>query len=225
MAAKIRVQGSAPKSGLLQDSYLITTYAHSTARSLLAGFNSVRSGPGASKTEEQDLLRAMLLFAGAGLDACAQQLVKDALPKLVDRLPEARNELASFAARHLRKSREGEGVDPSALAALLIGNPEENLIQLLIDDLTGSSMQSVEELKRVARHLGVAKSQALRTTISGCRDPLKIRNRIAHDMDVNITRGKTRNRRSRKREDMVKETNKLLLAAEKLIVAVDAELK
>jgi hypothetical protein len=225
---KIRSQGDEPASPLLEDSYLIAQYAHSTATSLLAGFNSLRKGPGTTKHEEQDLLRAMLLLAGAGLDACAQQVVKDTLSTLVQGDEDARKELVAYATRVLRRASSGEGavegVDPATLASLLIGSPEVNLIDGLVEDLTKSSMQSVEELKRVSRHLGVAKSQPLLTAIQGCRGPLKVRNRIAHDMDVNITKGKSRNRRSRKREDMVKATNCLLVTADRLIEAVDQQL-
>ena len=139
------------------------------------------------------------------------RVVKDTLSTLVQDDEGARKELIAFATRVLRRASRDEhaveGVDPAALAALLVGSPEANLIEGLVDDLTRSSMQSVEELKRVSRHLGVANSEPLQTAIQDCRGPLKIRNRIAHDMDVNITRGKSRNRRSRKREDMVKATN------------------
>ena len=168
----------------------------------------------------------MLFFAGAGLDACAQQVVRDALPKLAEEHEEAREALVGFSARILRKSGDAEGasVDTRVLASILVGNPEENLIERLIDDLTGSSMQSVDELKRVAGHLGVVKSSALMTAIEKLREPLAVRNRIAHDMDIKITLTKGRNRVSRKRADMVKGANLLLAAAENLINAVDAEL-
>jgi len=226
--ATIRSQGGGPTSEFLQQSYLITTYTHATAGSLLAGFNSLgkKRGPGTTSDEQQDLLRAMLFFAGAGLDACAQQIVRDALPKLVENHPKAREALIGFAARALRKTDDAGGstVDPKVLASILVGNPERNLIEQLINDLTGSSMQSVEELKRVASHLGVSGSEPLKAAIENVRDPLKIRNRIAHDMDIKITATAGRNRITRKRAEMVKGTNLLLVAAEQLIIAVDAEL-
>ncbi len=227
-ATQIRSQAGEPKAPQLQRAYSITVYAHSTARSLLDGFNSLgkERGVGGPSTEQQDLLRAMLIFAGAGLDACAQQIVRDALPKLVETHPDAREALINFGARVLRKSGDAGGatVDTKVLASILVGNPEANLIERLIDELTGSSMQSVEELKRVASHLGVASSAALMQAVNKVKEPLSIRNRIAHDMDIKFTEGKKRNRTPRKRKNMVTSANYLLEAAEKLIIAVDNEL-
>ena len=164
----------------------------------------------------------MIVFAGAGLDACAQQIVRDALPRLAAEHEDARAALVSFTARHLRQSEtETRGVDARVLAGLLLGSPEQNLIELLIDELTGSSMQSVEELKRVASHLGVAKDRKLMTTIDGVREAFRVRNRISHDMDVNFTANPRRNRTLRRRADMVRDTNALLGVAEALVSAVD----
>lgn len=229
MAAKtIRTQGSAPSGDELQRAYQINRYTHASADSLLQGFNSLGQarGPGAPSDEQQDLLRAMLLFAGAGLDACAQQVVRDALPRLVEMHPDARSALITSSARRMRKSGDSDagGVDTNFLAAVLLGDPEENLIEDLITNLTGSSMQSVEELKKVAGHLGVTGSSRLMTAIEAVREPLQVRNRIAHDMDIKITATRGRNRVLRKRADMVNDTNALLKAAEELIIAVDQEL-
>src|ERR1039458_3496085 len=95
----VRNPGSAPAAPQLQRSYKIVVYAHETAGSLLAGFNSLGQarGRGAPSDEQQDLLRAMLVFAGAGLDACAQQIVRDALPRLAEEHEEARTALVGFA--------------------------------------------------------------------------------------------------------------------------------
>jgi hypothetical protein len=227
-AKQIRTQAGEPTSAHLAKAYSITIYAHTTARSLLDGFNSlgIERGSGSPSIEQQDLLRAMLIFAGAGLDACAQQVVRDALPRLVENHADAREALVNFGARVLRKSGDTGGgtVDTKVLASIMVGDPEANLIERLIDELTGSSMQSVEELKRVAAHLGVTSSTGLMSAIDKVKDPLDIRNRIAHDMDIKITEGKGRNRVSRKRASMVDGANLLLAAAEELIIAVDNEL-
>ena len=225
----VRNPGSAPAAPQLQRSYKIVVYAHETAASLLAGFNSLglARGSGAPSDEQQDLLRAMLVFAGAGLDACAQQIVRDALPRLVAKDDDARTALIRFAARHLR---QGEGdsdsgaVDAKVLATLLLGSPAQDLVELLINDLTGSSMQSVEELKRVVTCLGLVKDRQLLATIQGTREAFKVRNRISHDMDVNFTSNPRRNRTLRRRDDMVRDTNVLLGVAEALVVAADKAL-
>jgi len=226
--SQIRKPGACPPAQELQRAYQIVVYAHDTAKSLLAGFNSLGAarGRGAPSDEQQDLLRAMLMFAGAGLDACAQQVVRDALPQLVTSHDDARKALIGFAARRLRRETESDtaGIDARFLAELLIGKPEENLIEALIDELTGSSMQSVDELKRVASHLGVIGDKSLVKAIDGTREAFRVRNRIAHDMDIKITPGRGRNRTQRARADMVRDTNNLLEVAEALGEAVQRAL-
>jgi len=223
----IRSPGRPPVASELQRAHKIVVYAHGTAGSLLAGYNSLGQarGRGAPSDEQQDLLRAMLVFAGAGLDACAQQIVRDALPSLAAKHEEARTALVGFAARQLRQSASDAGsVDARVLAILLLGNPEKNVIEMLVDDLTRSSMQSVEELKRVAAHLGVAKDKQLMGRIDGVRTAFSVRNRISHDMDVDFTSNPRRNRTLRRRADMVRDANGLLGVADALIVAVDKAL-
>ena len=56
--------------------------------------------------------------------------------------------------------------------------------------------------------------------IEAVRDAFKVRNRIAHDMDINFFDSKRRNRTARKRSDMVRDANNLLAAAEGLVLAV-----
>jgi len=51
--------------------------------------------------EEQDLLRAMLVMAAAGLDSMTKQLIRDALPQVVHRTGAAREGLEKFLARQL----------------------------------------------------------------------------------------------------------------------------
>lgn len=168
----------------------------------------------------------MLLFAGAGLDACAQQVVRDALPRLAAERPEARKALVGFGARKLRRQGETDTgqIDARFLAEALIGDPETTLIEALVDELTGSSMQSVEELKRVAAHLGLTSDSALMKKVNAVSEAFGVRNRISHDMDIKFTSHRGRNRKLRKRADMVKDANALLGVAEQLVRSADREL-
>src|SRR5260221_3103129 len=71
----------------VEKSKLILKYAREAKSSFEAQCNASRrsrsKSGGALTHAEQDLLRAMLVFAGAGLDACLKQLVRDALGYLV----------------------------------------------------------------------------------------------------------------------------------------------
>src|SRR4051794_20034668 len=98
MAKNIRKQGDAPAAPELDKAHQILTYAHGSAKSLLTAFNSLskQRGRGGPSYEQQDLLRAMLLFAGAGVDACAQQVVRDTLPRLAAEHDDAQTALVSY---------------------------------------------------------------------------------------------------------------------------------
>lgn len=229
MPLNIRKQGAAPTAPELVKANQILIYAHGSAESLLTAFNgmSQQRGRGGPSHQQQDLLRAMLVFAGAGLDACAQQVVRDALPRLAADNESARSALIAYTSRKLRKQRadaDVAAVDTDFLASLLLGSPEQNLVESLIDELTGSSMQSVEELKKVAAHLGVVQDPGLKAALPGLKQPFGVRNRIAHDMDIKFTEGRGKNRRARKRDGMVEDTNRLLEGAELLVLAVDKTL-
>jgi hypothetical protein len=214
-----------PQASELQKAYLIVKYAHETAESLLDGFNGLRRGPGNPTDEQQDLLRAMLLFASAGLDACAKRVITEALPRLARNDDASRTALTKFTARRLNKGEEGEPTSPNMafLAEVLVGVPEDNLIGSYVRELTGPSLQSVEGLSRVADALGVADVRTLRNAISVLNESFKLRNKIAHEMDINLDAAR-RNRNQRRREDMVAHTNRILSAADELMTAVDAAL-
>ena len=72
----------------------------------------------------------MVVFAGAGVDAMTKQLVRDALPVLLERSPESRTRIERLVARHLQRSSgddEGDGlegdlqaVNPRRIAKVLL---------------------------------------------------------------------------------------------------------
>ncbi len=63
---------------------------------------------GMTTDEEQDLLRAMLVSAASGLDAMTKQLIREALPIIIQIGKEALAELEKFVTRRLR-----DGTDDS----------------------------------------------------------------------------------------------------------------
>jgi len=50
---------------------------------------------------EEDLLRAAIVFTGAGLDATLKQLIRDTLPTLLERNQQAHDKFEAFAAGRL----------------------------------------------------------------------------------------------------------------------------
>ena len=97
-----------PTAPECQSAYIILTNAHESSSSFLDIFNTTRQARRARGTptdEEQDLLRAMLLFAASGLDSMVKQLIRDALPIVIPKHKGALANLESFLSRHLKTQR------------------------------------------------------------------------------------------------------------------------
>lgn len=127
-------------------------------------------------SNEEDLLRAAIVFAGAGLDAALKRLIRDTLPQLLDLNTQAHEKFEAFSA-----DRIGTGgiADTRRLARYLTSaNPRQRLIEDYVYELTGSSLQSAEEVQRVAGSLGVEDTD-LRKRISGLTKLFVARNEIS----------------------------------------------
>lgn len=124
-----------PKHESARNSYLILKYAHDTAESLLEAFATVRKArnakQGAPTDEEQDLLRATVVFAGAGIDSMTKQLIRDTLPDMVKTLPPARERIEKLVSRHLKRGGAMAIDDDTGSAEI---NPQRIARILLADD-------------------------------------------------------------------------------------------
>jgi len=171
----------------------------------LQAFTDLR-GPGAPTDHAQDLLRAALVFAAAGVDALVKQLVRDTLPSIVDQDIGARQQFREYVKTALLRK---EQLDIDLLAdVLLADNGTEQLKAKLCRDLTSNSLQSHEQLLKVASFFAITPA-SLVVTIPELKAAFAVRNQISHEMDVDI-QGTTRKRRSRKFSNMKAEAEKLI---------------
>lgn len=130
---------------------------------------------------EEDLLRAAIVFAGAGLDATLKQLIRDTLPLLLEENRQAQEKFQEFVREQITK---GDAAHPEMIARYLSAvTPRDSLIEDYVFALTGSSLQSAEEVQRTAGALGVQDGQ-LRKRISGLRAVFVARNEISHELDL-----------------------------------------
>lgn len=194
----------------------ILEYAHVTASSLLEAFHGSLDGPGAPTDEKQDLLRSMLVFAGAGLDSSIKQATRDCLPVLARDSEETRGELEKFIEREIRTG----GSQQFLVRLLLHSNAEDEAITAFVNDQTNGSLQSVEALKRICNILGV---QAPTKKINDLRPAFNARNAIIHEMDMDFS-AINRNRRSRTQDQMVIWTNQMLEVAGLIVDELDARI-
>jgi len=168
------------------------TLAHQSAGRALAAMHELRdarrqasgrSPSGRTSDQDQDLLRAMLVFSCAGLDAAMKALIEDSLPTLADRHDQVQRRLEEFGSRRVA---EGGSLDARVIGRLLAHpvSPRAALVQDFVDDLTGGSLQSVEQLHRVRSALGIDDSSAVAVAINDLRQTFKARNEVSHEMDL-----------------------------------------
>ena len=140
-----------PASPVLVKSHTILIGAYDAASSFLTLFESTRRNRNARGTptdQEQDLLRAMLVFACAGLDSMIKQVVRDALESVIDRSDGAHGNFRVYVEKRL--ARQGT-LDPKFLAEVLTGtDPRKVLIAELVGELTSQSLQSKDQVLRAA---------------------------------------------------------------------------
>jgi len=144
---------------------------------------------------EEDQLRAAIVFTGAGLDATLKRLIRDTLPNLLLFDEQAQEKFEEFTAE---KIGTAETVDPKAVARYLAAaDPRERLIDDYVYKLTGSSLQSAQEVSKVAGALGIDDKE-LRKAIPSLKPLFVARNEISHELDLqSLEKPGDRTRRSR----------------------------
>lgn len=205
----------------ISKAHLILKHAHESVHALrtaLTGVRGQRSARGALTDEEQDLLRAMLVMATAGLDSMLKQLIRDALPDLVKADVEVAQGLQTFVARKLRG-----GVDESSgalahsfLARILTAElQQKQTIEEYISELTGESLQSTDQLMKAASSLGIGEIIP-GSELTRLREIFGARNQIVHELDIDFS-GARRNRRSRRMGLVTTQSNIILGLGQKIL--------
>lgn len=140
---------------------------------------------GPSTHDEQDLLRAMLIFACAGLDAFVKQLVKTKLPQLIVHDEKAQRGFKEYVRRGLEK--DNAGILNAVALALINQNPRDVFLNEYVESLVGDSLQSEPQLKRVSEASGLDTKKILsKEKIESLHEVFKVRNLIIHEMDLNM---------------------------------------
>ena len=164
----------------------------------------------------------MLVFASAGLDSMIKHLVKDALPTAIKNDPAIHDIfLEKFVER---KIKQGEQPDYKIMADVLVAeNPIDRMITMWVNDLTAKSLQSADELFKIASYFDI-KSNIISKEPNKLKEVFRIRNEIIHEMDIDFSQ-EHRNRTPRQRDEMIEATNRLLKVCKTFLKAVDDKLK
>ena len=88
----------------------VLAQARDSVKGFLKAFDTVRrarNAKGNPTDEEQDLLRASLVFAAAGLDSVAKELIKGSIRTLAGSDSDVQRELETFVRRQIRGDEIG----------------------------------------------------------------------------------------------------------------------
>ncbi len=143
-----------PRSVLLSRPHEILEDGIESVESLWKTYKQITKtkGGGKSTNQEQDLLRAMLIFAGACLDACCKSVIKSAWKVLIEGNEKSFKAAASIIDRNLalQSSAEENKRRMFTLGAVLLSpDHRERLIDAVIDDYVKGSLQSTSEIAKI----------------------------------------------------------------------------
>jgi hypothetical protein len=146
-----------------------------------------KKGPAGRLTNmEMDLLRAAIVFAGAGLDATLKELIRCALPVVVRINTMARDKFRRFAAEYLGSKRQGLDFDELASVLVAPTGPRDALLEKYAIALTGESLQSAAQVSNTAGALGISDERLRKRLTANSELDLmfRARNQIVHELDL-----------------------------------------
>lgn len=107
----------------------------------------------------------------------------------------ARDKYLDFVVRRLQ---DGPAVDVKSLARILVdGDPDRTLKDAYVNELTGSSLQSTEQVTTTLTALDLNDERHLYVEAKSLRPLFQARNQIAHELDMTSGAIRGRGRRSR----------------------------
>ena len=165
-------------------------------------------------------MRAALVFAAAGLDSCVKQLVRDALRIVIAHDEEAHRQFTGYVRSKLRRK---DGRDLRFLAeAIAADKPTLYIQDQLVSELTRSSLQSKDQILRVAAYFAIAPAE-ISNDLERLHEIFQVRNQIAHEMDI-LLRLPNRGQRQRSAADMTGYASFVLNTALSFYTAVENRL-
>lgn len=200
---------------ITENSKIILQTAKDTVESFFKMYEEIDD----NENKKQDLLRAIILFSCSGIDAVIKQLINDALETIIMIDDGAENNFKSFVEKKIKNNIENN--NSKLLSEIFTSDkkPKETLIQVLKKELTANSLQSAEELSRVASFFNIKTMN-----IEDIKKVFYVRNQITHEMDIDMD-SENLNRRVRNKEQVKEYSRKIFELAEYYIKDVDKKLQ
>ena len=132
--------------------------------------------------DKQNSLRSVLVLTCSGIDALIKCLIYDTLNIVVEHDEGAQEQLKNYIKERIKKDRD----DAKFLSELFISkDPRKKSLQLLKMELTRNSLQSAEEIFRIASFFNI-KTQELGVSINDLKEIFNTRNVITHQFDFDL---------------------------------------
>ena len=146
--------------------------------------------------------------------------IRDALPSVIDRVEKAEDNFREFVERKL--PAEGRSGTRLLSRILTARDPRGALVEELVRDLTGQSLQSRAQILRAGSFFDLPSGELV-DDMELFDKVFAARNQIVHEMDIDFTQPR-RNRGRRPKDDMVEFTEAVLICAARFLVGVDKKL-
>jgi hypothetical protein len=196
---------------------------------LLTAFDDAKKKRGSPRgiltDQEQDILRSALVMTCAGLDAALKQSIRDCLAYLLEESKQVRDGFEKFIKRRIGgDSSTLELVSGAKFLAIVLAeqSPRKRLIEEYIRELTGESLQSADQIMSTTAALGLD-NKKLGLEIARLKEIFEIRNKIIHELDIDLD-AKKRRRRIRSQADLLDNSDFVLSVAKVILEALDEQL-
>jgi hypothetical protein len=227
LKAKVKLS---TKTAELENAIAIYNYSYASAKSLIDAFNDAKAKRGDKRgvltDQEQDILRAALVMACAGIDASVKQAIRDCFERLFKLNEETHKDFQGFIQKRLAGDADSDisAVGRKFLSKVLIeDNPRKMLVEEYIKHLTGDSLQSFEQLMKTSAALGLDIRKRLNDRKSVLNDIFTTRNKIIHELDIDLE-ARARKRRVRSQAQLVKDIESVLTTTELFLMEIEKSL-
>jgi hypothetical protein len=209
-----------PKSKHCENAFLIFEASFTTCESFLNSFEQVRkdrNAKGASTDLEQDLLRAMLVFACSGLDAVVKQLIKDALPTIIEKHEGAESQFRDYI--HSEINKNSKFSTEMIAMSITSRSPREQALARFMSILGQNSLQSKDQIFQVTSFFDIP-SKVVYSKPNELQEVFQVRNKIVHELDIDLE-GSNRKRNPRGKTEMIRQTNIIFQTTTTVLDEVD----
>lgn len=211
------------EDSLFHDEYNIILKTVEAVNNFNSLYKTTKGKMGPSTHAQQDLYRAMLIFACAGLDVYVKKLIETKLPMLISADKTVREKFEKYVRDGLKGD---EASTLNMIASVLVNqNPREALLREYLESIIGGSLQSFEKLSEVSQASGLnTKSIFGKEKTENLKESFMVRNNIIHEMDINILGGDSKSKGHRTRvqrvySKMKKHTIVILSFTQELFIA------